>query len=105
MEFQATSTVTVVQVPASITLSGDGQSAPINTAFGTPLAATVLDAGSQPIVNQSVTYFTAPASGASDVNSQTTPIRLPSQLSPVPRDRHWLEHSQPTEQAELIASS
>jgi hypothetical protein len=59
------STITVVQVAASITISaGNNQSALINTAFSSALSATVLDAGSNPIVGASVT-FSAPSSGAS----------------------------------------
>jgi hypothetical protein len=61
----AFSTVTVVQVAASITISGgNNQSTLINTAFSSALSATILDAGSNPIVGASVT-FSAPSSGAS----------------------------------------
>jgi len=57
--------VPVAQTPASISASGgSGQSTPVNTAFASPLQATVLDAGSQPIPGVTVT-FTAPGSGAS----------------------------------------
>ncbi len=55
-----------VGAPASITpTSGSGQSANVNTLFANPLVATVLDAGSNPVPNVTVT-FTAPAqTGAS----------------------------------------
>ena len=43
--------------------AGTAQSAGINTAFGTALQATVLDAGSNPVAGVTVT-FTAPAGGA-----------------------------------------
>jgi hypothetical protein len=56
--------------------SGTPQSAPINTAFGAPLVATVTDAGNNPVSGVVVT-FTPPASGASGtfaggVNTATT---------------------------------
>jgi len=58
-------TATVVQVPASVTITAGGtQSATINTAFATPLTVVVKDAGGVVIPNQPVT-FTAPSSGAS----------------------------------------
>ena len=67
-----TDTVTVLQVPASITLTaGNGQSATINTAFATILKATVLDAGSVAISGVTVA-FTAPASGASGLFANST---------------------------------
>jgi hypothetical protein len=60
-----TDSVTVVQVPASITVNGGGtQSTTISTAFGIGLAVTVKDASGVPIQNSSV-IFTAPGSGAS----------------------------------------
>jgi hypothetical protein len=59
-------TLTVVgQTPASITAtSGTPQSATLNTAFGSPLVATVRDSGNSPVSGVTVT-FTAPGSGAS----------------------------------------
>ncbi len=66
------SNVTVVQVPASITINGGGtQSTQISTAFGTPLAVTVKDAGGVAIPNSSVT-FSAPPSGASGTFSNSS---------------------------------
>jgi hypothetical protein len=66
------SNVTVVQVPASITINGGGtQSATIGTAFGTGLAVTVKDAAGVAIQGSSVT-FTAPASGASGTFSDSS---------------------------------
>jgi streptogramin lyase len=51
--------------PASVVAtSGTPQSAPINTVFGQPLVATVLDANGNPVPNAAV-IFAAPASGAS----------------------------------------
>ena len=51
--------------PASITAtSGSLQDAVVNTAFGAPLVATVLDSNQYPVSGASVT-FTAPAMGAS----------------------------------------
>ncbi len=51
--------------PANITpTAGTPQSAPVGTAFGTNLKATVTDTNSNPVPNINVT-FTAPASGAS----------------------------------------
>lgn len=51
--------------PASIVpASGSAQSASINSAFGAPLVAQVLDVGQNPVSGAIVT-FTAPASGAS----------------------------------------
>ena len=44
--------------------AGSGQSAAINTAFGTALSAKVQDGSGNPVANEIVT-FTAPASGAS----------------------------------------
>jgi adhesin/invasin len=50
---------------ANITVfSGNGQTAAVGTAYGSPLRASVVDAFGNPIPNASVT-FTAPASGAS----------------------------------------
>src|SRR5579862_1985624 len=50
--------------PATITAtSGTSQSAEINTAFASPLAATVLDAASNPVSGVAVT-FSAPSAGA-----------------------------------------
>src|SRR5213080_1669080 len=63
--------------PASITpTTGTPQSATANTAFATPLQATVRDAGNNPVGSITVT-FTAPGSGASGtfaggVNTATT---------------------------------
>jgi hypothetical protein len=57
-------TGTPVGTPASITGSGgDGQSAPVNSTFGTPLTARVTDSSGNPVAAASVT-FTAPSSGA-----------------------------------------
>jgi hypothetical protein len=51
--------------PASLTATGGaGQSAAVNTAFASPLQATVRDPSSNPVSGVTVT-FTAPASGAS----------------------------------------
>ena len=51
--------------PASIVVtSGSGQSAPTNTAFASPLAATVKDASANPVSGVSVT-FAAPVTGPS----------------------------------------
>jgi hypothetical protein len=59
------SNVPVVQTPASISASGgSGQNTNVGTTFGLPLQATVLDGGSNPINNVTVT-FTAPGSGQS----------------------------------------
>jgi hypothetical protein len=59
------SNVPVVQIPASISATGgSGQTTAVNSAFASPLQATVLDAGSNPIQGVTVT-FTAPGSGAS----------------------------------------
>ena len=66
------STVSVVQVPASVTITAGGtQSAPINTAFGTALTVVVKDAGGRVIPSQSVT-FTAPSSGPSGTFSNSS---------------------------------
>ncbi len=68
----ATDTATVVQVPASITISGgNNQSATILTAFTTALSVTVKDANSVVIPSYSVT-FTAPGSGPSGTFSNST---------------------------------
>jgi hypothetical protein len=64
--------LTVIQVPASISINGSAtQSTAINTAFGS-LAVTVKDAGGVVIPNYSSVVFTAPASGASGTFSTTT---------------------------------
>jgi hypothetical protein len=47
-----------------IVISGDGQSAAVNTAFGAPLVVEVRDGGSNPVAGVSV-GFAAPGSGAS----------------------------------------
>jgi hypothetical protein len=66
-------TITVVQVPATITtnLNTTPQTAPLNTAFAVGLAVTVKDANSVPIVGESVTFL-APSTGASGTFSNTT---------------------------------
>jgi uncharacterized repeat protein (TIGR01451 family) len=65
-------TVTVIQVPASITINGSAtQSTRINTAFGS-LAVTVKDAGNVTIPNYSSVVFTAPASGQSGTFDNAT---------------------------------
>ena len=67
-----TDPVTVVQVPASVTITAGGtQSASINTAFATQLTVLVKDAGEVAIPSQAVT-LTAPASGASGTFSSGT---------------------------------
>jgi uncharacterized repeat protein (TIGR01451 family) len=67
-----TDTVSVVQVPASIVVSGGGtQSTAVSTAFAAPLSVLVEDAAGVPINNASVT-FTAPASGASGTFSNSS---------------------------------
>ncbi len=64
--------VTVVQVPATITINGTAtQSTPINAAFGS-LAVTVKDAALAVIPNYSSVVFTAAASGASGTFSTAT---------------------------------
>src|SRR3984957_9047765 len=61
----AFSTVTVVQVPATINLTaGNNQAVAVSLTFPTDLSVTVLDAGNVAINGATVT-FTAPASGAS----------------------------------------
>jgi hypothetical protein len=61
---QSTDTVTVVQVPASLTISaGQTQSTPVGTAFATQLAVTVKDAGGVVIPSYSPVVFTAAAGG------------------------------------------
>ncbi len=68
----ASDTVTVVQVPFSITATGGTpQSTLVNTAFATNLQATVKDANSVAINNTPV-VFTAPGAGASGTFSNTT---------------------------------
>src|SRR5260370_1034296 len=65
--------------PAKVVVtSGSGQSTTVNTAFSGPLAATVTDAGNNPVNNVVVT-FTAPGSGASGtfaggMNTATTNV-------------------------------
>ena len=54
-----------------VTTSGSPQSATVNTAFTNPLVVTVLDQHGIPITGVTVT-FTAPASGASSVFSNST---------------------------------
>jgi hypothetical protein len=79
------STVSVVQVPASVTITAGGtQNAPINTAFGTALTVVVKDAGGVVIPSQSVT-FTAPSSGASGTfsNSSNTITANTNSTTPV----------------------
>ena len=69
----SSSTVTVVQVPASIVISsGSGQSATVNTAFANPLVVIVKDAAGNPVGSASVT-FAAPASGASATFTSVNP--------------------------------
>ena len=72
-----TDTVPVTQVPASITITGgNGQSAPVGTAFANALVVTVKDAANTAVPNVPVT-FTAPASGASGKfanNTATTTV-------------------------------
>jgi hypothetical protein len=69
------STVTVIQVPASIGLTtGNSQSVAINTAFPINLSATILDAGSVPINGVTVT-FTAPGTGASGTFAGATNVK------------------------------
>jgi hypothetical protein len=69
----ASDTATVVQVPASVTVSaGNNQSATIGTAFTTALSVTVKDAGGVTIPSSNVT-FTAPVeSGPSGTFSNST---------------------------------
>jgi hypothetical protein len=87
--YTVTATVTGVQAPANFSLqntagtpatitatSGTPQSTPVNTAFGAPLVAQVLDSKGNPVSGVTVT-FTAPSSGASvsfagGVNTATT---------------------------------
>jgi hypothetical protein len=65
--------VPVVQVPASVTITAGGtQSATINTAFGTALTVVVKDAGGVVIPSYTPVTFTAPATGASGVFSNST---------------------------------
>lgn len=62
VEFVETNTA---GAPTTITtVGGQGQSAAVNTAFATPLAAQVTDTYGNPVPNVAVT-FTAPSSGAS----------------------------------------
>jgi hypothetical protein len=67
------SNVPVVQVPASVTITAGGtQSATINTAFGTALTVVVKDAGGVTIPSYNPVTFTAPATGASGMFSNST---------------------------------
>jgi hypothetical protein len=59
--------------PASVSLTGDGQSATVTHAYGTMLIVQVLDASRHPVANQTVT-FTWPISGAGGTMSATTGI-------------------------------
>lgn len=74
--YAATAAVAAVATPASFALTntagpaasiaatgGTPQSAPINTAFASPLVATVRDAGNNPVAGATVTFAT-PATGA-----------------------------------------
>lgn len=91
--YTVAATVSGVASPASFSLtntagagatvaivSGDGQSATVNTAYAAPLVVALTDAFGNPVPGQQVT-FTAPASGATaalstpattDVNGQTS---------------------------------
>lgn len=71
----ATDTVTVVQVPASVTVNNGGgtQSTPIDMAFGTALSVTVKDAGGVAIPNFNVTFTaTTGSNGQSGTFSNST---------------------------------
>src|SRR5581483_10565209 len=62
--------------PATIiAAAGTPQSAAINTAFTVPLAASVLDANSNPVAGIVVT-FTAPTSGATGIFAGSTNIAI-----------------------------
>jgi hypothetical protein len=78
-------TVTVVQVPASVTINNSGgtQSATIGTAFGIALSVTVKDAGSVAIPNSSVTFTSvAGGNGQSGTFSNTTgTITIPTTVA------------------------
>jgi hypothetical protein len=66
------STVTVVQVPASVTVTGgSGQSANVNTPFAVALSAVVKDANGVVVPNYTV-VFAAPNSGPSGTFSNST---------------------------------
>ncbi len=69
-----TDTVTVIQVPASVTISGgNNQSATINTAFTTALSATVKDANSVVIPSYNVNFTANPGgNGQSGTFSNST---------------------------------
>jgi Bacterial Ig-like domain (group 3)/FG-GAP-like repeat/FG-GAP repeat len=69
-----TDTVTVIQVPASVTISGgNNQSATIGNAFTTPLSVTVKDANSVLIPSYNVTFTANPGSnGQSGTFSNST---------------------------------
>ncbi len=70
--FHLTFNAGVAGVPATITAtSGTPQSTAINSAFGAPLVATVLDSFSNPVSGANVT-FTAPGAGASGKFSNNT---------------------------------
>jgi hypothetical protein len=70
--FPSSDSNNVTPGPNAMTLlSGDGQSAAVNTTFGTALAVTVLDVNSNPVSGVNAT-FTAPGSGASGKFSNTT---------------------------------
>lgn len=60
----STTTLTVNGPAASVAQAGSGQTAQVNTAFGTALQAKVTDSVGNPIVGASVTFF-APGGGAS----------------------------------------
>jgi CSLREA domain-containing protein len=67
-----TDNIAVLQVPATVAITAGGtQSAPINSAFATPLTVLVTDAAGVGIPSQSVT-FTAPPSAASGTFSNST---------------------------------
>jgi hypothetical protein len=67
-----TDNIPVTQVPATVAITAGGtQSAPINSAFTTPLTVLVTDAAGVGIPSQSVT-LTAPPSGASGTFSNST---------------------------------
>ncbi len=67
---QAQATVTVRQLtpagPRIVVVSGDGQSAPIQTPLPQPLAAIVLDASGQPVVGQRVLFQALGTDGTFD---------------------------------------
>ena len=52
--------------PANVSITaGSGQSAPVNTAFASPLVVTVTDAGGNPLANTTVTFTPPAATGPS----------------------------------------